>query len=127
MYGSNYKRVYRNAMEFFKNIERHTKRKPYVRSAYFNKQKIFFTYFWTHLSQKPRGERLRRLWYFPAGIELLQHSHNHPSIIKNPNKENETLYRFLGETKEGNLFLVQIKEHKKTRTKNLMSIFPREK
>ena len=66
--GTDYKEVYKNAMFIFRKIESATKRKPYVRSAYFRenkkKQKIFFDYFWVHLSQKGPKERVKRLQYF---------------------------------------------------------------
>lgn len=121
--GSNYKEVIKKARKEFQTIERHTKRKPYVRSAYFNKQKVFFDYFWRHLFQKREPERTRRLKYFSAGIDLIKNSKNHPDSMQNPNKQSEILHRFAGRTKEKELFYLQIKEHKRTKKLQLMSMF----
>ena len=44
--GSSYGEVMRNAFLIFdEKIKKKTKRRPYVRSAYFKKEKIFFDYF----------------------------------------------------------------------------------
>ncbi|MFC1790038.1 hypothetical protein ACFLZP_00980 [Patescibacteria group bacterium] len=123
--GTSYKEVYKKAQEVFGSIKRRTKRKPYLRSAYFHKEKIFFDNFWVHLTQKRRPERLRRLKFFLAAIELIRKSRNHPDTIQNPSKESELLHRFQGLTKKKEVFYVQIKEHKRTGRKQLMSIFPK--
>jgi hypothetical protein len=122
--GTSYKEVYKHAQNVFKQIKRRTKRKSHVRSAYFNKQKVFFDNFWIHLYQKPRPERMRRLKYFECAIELMLKSRNHPDSMENTTKKSELLHRFKGISKEGEIFYVQIKEHKPTGTKQLMSIFP---
>lgn len=122
--GTSYKEVHKKAQIAFSEIKRRTKRKPYVRSAYFHKQKIFFDFFWVHLRQKPIPEKIRRLKYFRTAIELIRHSRNHPYSMQNPNKKSEILHRFAGITKEKEMFFVQIKEHKRTGRKQLMSIFP---
>lgn len=67
---------------------------------------------------------MRRLKFFAAAIELIQHSHFEPKSKENPNKPNEILHRFAGSTKEKELFFIQIKEDKKTGQKYLISIFP---
>ena len=64
-----YKEAYRADAVVYSEIEKRTKRKPYVRSAYFSKQKIFFDYFWLHLRQKPFAERARRLKFFAEFLE----------------------------------------------------------
>ena len=43
--GSNYREVYRSAMGIYGLIKRQTKRRPYIRSTYFDKQKVYFDYF----------------------------------------------------------------------------------
>lgn len=111
-------------MFVFNQIKKKTKRNPYIRSAYFNKQKIFFDYFWEHLMQKSLKERVRRLKYFSCSIELIENSRNKPHIEINRNKPKETLYRFLGTAKTKELFYVQIKENRKTGNKYFMSCFP---
>ncbi len=122
--GTSYKEVYKKARTVFSQIERRTKRKPYLRSAYFHRQKIFFDFFWSHLNQKQIPERIRRLKYFEAAMELIRKSRNHPSSMQNPSKQIEILHRFAGLTKGKELFYVQIKEHKRTSRKQLMSVFP---
>lgn len=120
--GTNLAEVYKNAGKCFKEISRKTKRRPYIRSAYFKKEKIFFDYFWDHLRQKVPKERYKRLKFFEAAIELIKKSRNKPSIEPASNKH-ETLYRFSGITAEKKPFFVQIKEDKRKR-KYFMSCFP---
>lgn len=122
--GTSYTEVYKHAQDVFKQVKRRTKRKPYIKSAYFNRQKIFFDNFWVHLSQKQRPERMRRLQYFEAAIYLIRYSRNHPESMENTTKKSEMLHRFAGLTKDKELFYVQIKAHKRTGTKQLMSVFP---
>jgi hypothetical protein len=62
--------------------------------------------------------------YLPCAIELIQKSRNHPTSMQNPNHPNETLHRFAGITANRQLFMTQIKEHKRTGRKELMSVFP---
>lgn len=122
--GTNYTEVKKNAEIVFKEIKSKTKRRPYIRSAFFNKQKIFFDYFWTHLFQKGPKERMRRLKYFEAALEVIEKSRNHPTSGENPHKKGEILHRFAGLTKNKELFYVQIKEDKKSSNKYFMSVFP---
>lgn len=124
--GSNYKETRNQAILLFKEIKSKTKRKPYIKSAYFKKQKIFFDYFWEHLSQKSPKERFKRLKYFGPALELIKNSTNQPSSKKNPNKTREIIYRFAGLTKDKELFYIQIKENKRTGNKYFMSCFPPE-
>ena len=125
--GTNYKEISKKAFLFYNQIRRKTKRRPYVRSAYFKKDKIFIGLFWSHLEEKNIWDRTRRIKYFECGIELVCHSFNEPSSKENPNKPSEILHRFAGKTKNGNLFFVQIKEIKRSGEKWLVSIFPFEK
>jgi hypothetical protein len=120
--GTNLTEVYKNSEKLFKNIARKTKRRPYVRSAYFKKEKIFFDYFWNHLRQKVPKERFRRLKFFEASVELIINSRNKPTIEPSL-KKNEILYRFSGITAEKKPFYVQIKEDRRKR-KYFMSCFP---
>ncbi len=124
--GTSYGEVVKHAYFLFNQIKKRTKRRPYIRSVYFNKQKIFFDYFWDHLHQKSPKERFKRLKYFEAAIEVIKSSRNAPSIRENPNKRNETLYRFAGLTRDKELFYAQIKEDKKHSRKYFMSCFPPE-
>jgi hypothetical protein len=120
--GSNYKELREHALKIYKQIEQQTKRRPYIRSAYFKKEKIFFDYFWDHLWQKKARDRMKRLPYFLVAIELIKYSRIKPSSKLNPNVKNEILHRFAGITKDKRIFYVQIKENKKGK-KYFMSCF----
>ena len=122
--GTDYKEIHSEASAIFKQIKSKTKRRPYIRSAYFKKDKIFFDYFWHHLWQKSWKERIKRLKFFPCAIELIQNSRQIPTSKQNPNQKSEILHRFYGIAKDKELFIVQIKEDKRTDRKYLMSIFP---
>ena len=122
--GTSYEEVHKTVMLVYKKIKSRTKRKPYVRSAYFTKQKIFFDFFWVHLSEKKsRKVKTNRLRYFPCAIELVRKSMNKPISKENPNNTSEILHRFAGLTKDRELFFVQIRENKRTDRKYLMSVF----
>ena len=124
--GSDFHEVYRKAFDLQKQINRKTKRRPYVRSAYFKKSKIFLGLFWEHLFKKENWrDRSRRLKYFPCALELIKNSRIDPISKENPNKHSETLHRFAGSTRSNNLFFVQIKEDKRTGQKWLISVFPK--
>jgi hypothetical protein len=123
-HGTDYEEVYPPARKLYNQIKAHTKRQPYVRSAYFKKEKVFIELFWIHLNQKNRKERNKRLKYYACGIELLRLTRQQPVTKKNPNKSNEQMHRFAGVTPNGELFYVQVKENVRTKRKDLMSIFP---
>lgn len=121
--GTDFKELEKKAKIIFREIEKKTKRKPYIRSAYFNKQKVFFDYFWQHLNQKRKKERKLRLKLFNVAIEVIKDSRNAPASVDNPSNRNETLHRFAGLTRDKKLFYVQIKEDKKRGHKYFMSAF----
>lgn len=121
--GTSYSEVRSQAMFIFYQIRKRTKRRPYLRSAYFGKQKIFFDYFWHHLDQKNPRDRFNRLKYFEAAIEVIKHSRYEPVSKQNPNKSAEILHRFAGMTKQKELFYIQIKENKKNGKKYFMSCY----
>lgn len=123
--GTDFYEVRAAAMLIFKRIKKKSRRHPYLRSAYFKKDKIFLNLFWQHLFDKDNWrDRMRRLQYFEAALELIEHTRLEPRSRNNPNKTNEILHRFTGLTKEGDLFFVQIKENLRSKKKFLMSIFP---
>lgn len=125
--GTEFKEVRKKAFELYRQIKRRSKRRTYIRSAYFKKDKIFIDLFWEHLFDKQSWkDRVRRLKYFPAAIELIRNSKFEPGSKENPNKNNEILHRFAGTTAEKDLFFVQIKEDKKSRQKFFISVFPAE-
>lgn len=125
--GTNYSEVLPQAKVIYKNIEAKTKRRPYVRSAYFKGEKIFLDFFWNHLFEKNLSDRTRRLKYYACALDLMINSHIEPVSRINPNKSSETLFRFSGITQNKELFVVQIKKDNKTGQKSFMSIFPVEK
>lgn len=122
--GTRYTDIYDQAFGLYDKIKKATKRRPYVRSTYFKKQKVFIEIFRQHLYQKNWQDRARRMKLFPAGIELIKNSKIAPKSNDNPNNTNETLHRFTGQTSDGHLFYVQIKENKRNGEKSLTSIFP---
>jgi len=121
--GTSYSEVFHGAFVAYDEMKKKTKRRPYVRSAYFKKEKIFFDYFREHLFQKSPRERMKRLKFFKAAIELVKHCRIKPVSKINPNKTNEIVHRFAGITAEKEIFYVQIKEDKKRKRKYFMSCF----
>src|SRR3989344_1715140 len=122
--GTSYREVYKNAMVVFDQERRKTRRKPYIRSAYFNKRKVFFDYFWPHLWKSyNHKDRIRRLRYFEASLEVLRYA-RHVTTKVNPNNKEELLHRFAGLTKEKDVFYVQVKENKRTGKLHFISCFP---
>ena len=122
--GTSDQEVYKQARAVYDHIRRRSRRRPYIRSAYFKKQKIFFDFFWKHLAEKKsRRVKTQRLKYFACTIELIRKSRNDPISKENPNKRNEILHRFAGLTEDKELFFVQIKEDRRTDKKYLMSVF----
>lgn len=122
--GSNYKEIHRNYEKYFRSLQRKSKRQPYVRSAYFLKQKIFLNLFWVHLFDKTHNVRSIRLKYIPATIELLEHSRIDPVTILNLEAKSELFHRFYGLTKSKQKFVVQVKQIKSTGKLYLMSAYP---
>ena len=123
--GTNYSEVYKRAFHFYDKIRKKTKRRPYVRSAYFKKQKIFLPLFWNHLHEKlNHRDKTRRAKFFPCAIDLIQHNRFEPASKQSIERPSEMLHRFAGKTKDGQPFVVQIKEETKSGEKWLLSVFP---
>lgn len=122
--GRRYIDIERAARDIHKQYARQTKRSPYIKSLYFDKEKIFIDLFWSHLNQKPRADRKRRLKYYAAAIDLLQNTRFDPVTRDNPNGKHETVYRFAGITPSEELFYVQVKRDESTSNKYFMSVFP---
>ena len=125
--GTNYKEVSRKATNVYDNLKKKTKRRPYVRSAYFNKEKIFLGVFWSHLRSRNYWDQMRRMKYFACGIEAIMKTRHDPTTKENPNQSDELLHRFAGITPDGEQFYLQIKENKRNGQKMLISIFPLDK
>lgn len=123
--GTNFHEVHKRAFGLHAGIKKKSKRRTYIRSAYFNKDKIFLDLFWQHLFEKKNWrDRVRRMKYYGCALELIQNSHFKPSSTKDPNKSTEVLHRFYGLTADNELFCVQIKENLKKKQKFLISVFP---
>ncbi len=123
--GSDFHEVRERAFGLYTEIKKKTKRRPYIRSAYFNKSKIFLDLFWHHLFEKENWrDRMRRMKYFGCAVELIQKTRFEPVTKENPNKTGEILHRFYGLTSDNELFYVQIKEDKRKDQRFLISVFP---
>jgi hypothetical protein len=122
--GSSDTEVFKKARKLFDQIEKRTKRKPYLISPYFKKQKVFFDFFWFHLNQKSKREKVVRLRLLPLAIDLISNSRNKPTSKPNPNKKSEILHRFAGLIGRNEQFYVQIKEDTKKKKLYFMSVFP---
>lgn len=123
--GTNYSEVLKKAVKLHSNLKKQSKRRTYVRSQYFKKEKIFLDLFWHHLRDKfSHKEKTKRLKYYPCAIELIQKTIFLPTSKVNPSKNKEVLHRFAGLAPNGELFFVQIKENKAKKQKYLISVFP---
>lgn len=122
--GTRYREIYDEAFGLYNQIVRQTKRRPYIRSAYFQRRKVFVDVFKRHLHEKNWRDRARRLRFFPAAVELIQHVRLAPESKPNPNNRNEDLHRFSGQTCDGYMFHVQLKEDKNAGNLSLLSVFP---
>ncbi len=122
--GTDYYEVYSKAKFLYKTILSKTKRRPYVRSAYFNKEKVFLDYFWSHIGMKNQGDRFRRLKQYACAIDLIRHSKIKPTSKLNSDKPSEILHRFSGINGSRDNFFVQITENIKNKEKSFMSVFP---
>lgn len=122
--GTDFHEVWKKASFIYKKIKKKSKRQPYLRSVYFKKQKVFLGLFWDHLFEKSWPDRLRRLRYFAATVELIEQSRCEPLTVKDPNTRGVLFHRFTGATRTKEIFVVQIKEHKSSGKKYLISIFP---
>lgn len=124
--GSKYSEVVKQARLLYRRIAKRTKRKAYVRSIYFKREKVFFDIFWLHLEEKSFRDRTRRLKFFSCAIELIKNSHYPPISKPNVDRKIEVLHRFTGISPTNEIFFVQIKENIKTKRKYLISVFPLE-
>ena len=122
--GTDYREVSRRARRIYKEIASTSRRKPYIRSAYFKNEKVFLDYFWQHLQQKNWQDRFRRLKYYPCALEVIRYSNNAPIITRNPNNASEIFYRFIALTASKEQFCVQIKEETNNGQKHFISVFP---
>ena len=123
--GTNFTEVNKKAVRIFRLIKSQSKRQPYIRSKYFRKEKVFLNLFWSHLHEKHEKDRVRRLKFFECALDLIRNSTNNPETRENFKQKDELLHRFYGATKNREEFVVQIKENKRTKRKDLISIYPK--
>jgi len=69
--GSSYAEALSHARQEYNVIAHSTKRQPYVKSKYFNGNKVFLNVFWDHVMQKRLKERTRRLRFYRAALDRL--------------------------------------------------------
>ncbi len=122
--GTSYSEIEKKGRKVFNFVKAQTRRSPYIRSVYFRKDKIFIKLFWGHLYDKYPKDRIRRMKYIDCGFDLIRNSKIDPITRENFKAKNELLHRFYGKTKGGETYVVQIKENKRTKRKDLISIFP---
>ena len=123
--GTSFGEIRKNADRIFDKIKSKSKRTPYIRSKYFKKEKVFLNIFWRHLHEKNNRDKIRRLRYYACGLDLIQYSVCNPDTYDNFKHKDELLYKFCGICKNGETFIVQIKENKRTKRKDLISIYPK--
>ncbi len=122
--GSDYREIHRRARIWYADLIRHSRRRPYVRSAFFKKEKVFLSLFWHHAWDKNWRDRVRRLQYLPCAINLIKNSRIKPTVFRDPTKPGNAFYRFYGVTAQGEMFVVQIQQRLSSGRKDLLSIFP---
>lgn len=122
--GSRFVDIVSQAKRLLKDLSKKTKRRPYIRSAYFNKEKVFLSFLWMHIMQKLPSDRARRLKYLPCAIELIKKSKSDPATFEVD--KGFIYHRFAGKDFSGRLFYVQIKQNKRTGKKEFISLFPGE-
>src|SRR3989344_1754170 len=125
--GTSFSEVRNEAERAYRQIKSRSKRTPYIRSKYFRKEKIFLALFWGHLFDKKEKDRVRRLKFYRCALDLIRNSSHDPETRENFQKKDELLHRFFGITKTGEGFIVQIKENKRTKRKDLISMYPNQK
>ena len=122
--GTSYSEVHKKAWQIYLMEKKKSKRRAYVRSAYFKKEKIFLDIFWSHLKQKSPKDKFRRLKFYACAIKLLKKCKNHPVTVQNVDNLSVVFHRFHGKVDSNEKFVVQMKENKRTRKKYLISVFP---
>ncbi len=121
--GTSYHELERKARKLHSIIAHKTKRRAYIRSAYFGGRKVFIDSYWEHLMQKPKRERKERLRLYAASFETIENTRCAPTSRYNPNGNGDLLYRFYGVTKNNKEFCVQIKQDRRTGGLYFMSAF----
>lgn len=121
--GTQYAELNRVARKIFHEIEKKTKRQPYIRCPYFDKDKIFIKAFWDHLATKGMRDKARRVKLYSCALELIRENKTSKAekIFKSKREE---IYRFAGISADERKFSVQIRHDHKTGNKYFTSVFP---
>ncbi len=123
--GTSHAEVIRIARYEYHRIQKLTpRRQANVKSHYFRKDKVFINQFWEHLKQKHPGDQLRRAKLFPCAIDLIRNTTTNPETIYSRTDAGIELHRFYGQANNGVYFVVQIRENKRNKRKDFMSVFP---
>lgn len=112
------------ARKLLRALQKQTKRRSYVRSTYFHKDKIFFDFFWQHMQGKSVVDRARRLKYLSCALELLQKSRIDPITFMDENHPGVIKHEFRGNAPDGTIFSVIVQEDRKTNRKQLLTLYP---
>ena len=108
--GSSYDEALNHARQEYNVIAHSTKRQPYVKSKYFNGNKVFLKVFWDHVMQKRLKERTRRLRFYRAALDVLRHSQITPETTFNADDRNILLHRFYGVTKDASTSVYRLRK-----------------
>jgi hypothetical protein len=114
------------ARKAFRALQKQTKRRPHIRSAYFKKDKLFFDFFWQHMQSKSVPDRARRLKYVPCALEILRQSRHDPITYVDKYQPGIIKHEFIGKATDGIIFSVIIQQDRKTGKKQLLSIYPKQ-
>ncbi|MDR1797863.1 MAG: hypothetical protein LBR44_10630 [Clostridiales Family XIII bacterium] len=122
--GSTIDEITPKARKLYNALDKQTgRRMTYIRSAYFNNDKIFLQLFWEHLHQKQHSDRARRLKFYQCALDLIRNTRFDPDFKDKAVKGRVTYYRYYGKAKSGESFIVQIYKDKRG-NKYFLSCFP---
>jgi hypothetical protein len=120
LYSTVYLRVLARASGYYKSLITNPRRKPNVRSKYFDHKKVFLDEFWTQILFRNLADRRRRLAFYICAIDLIKNSKCAPEIKYEKGKK---LLEFRGIAKNGEKFAVHLRQSKDNIY--MMSCFPK--
>ncbi|MDR1300095.1 MAG: hypothetical protein LBK50_00075 [Candidatus Nomurabacteria bacterium] len=106
LYSTVYLRVYNQAKSYYESLIQNPRRKPFVRSKYFNR-KVFIDEFWSQVRRYNLADRRRRLAFYLCAIDLIKNSRYEPTIKYESGKK---LYEFYGIAKNSEKFAVHFRK-----------------
>lgn len=123
--GTSYQEVINAAYYHHQKLQRRNpRRRVYVRSKYFKRDKVFLTLFWPHLLQKRKGEQIRRAKLYLCALDLLRNYQDLDGAVIDRSHPESVLLRFKGRTKDGVLFIVQVKYQIRSDRRDFISVYP---